>query len=220
MVKQREWIPVVDKMSNVEKLVHLAMRRDSVDVEEIRRELTRVRQRVYNEELAIQARRAGCGGAAGRLESGPSLTALSEDSKKDAESIINTYNFDLAMSIREIRRQVPAANRHVYAYRLSQWNARRNQWKAPQVAQHTETSARSRAQKDFYKFNNLEGFATLQPETAVCPICQGWINRGKVPMRVAQNNPPPYHVECVHGWSTFPERIARGDCKELWMGEG
>jgi hypothetical protein len=62
---------------------------------------------------------------------------------------------------------------------------------------NTVGTARAMAQQDFYMFNDVEGFAVLLPRLAKCPICQGWVNRGKVPLAEAQLNPPPYHVRCI-----------------------
>jgi len=47
----------------------------------------------------------------------------------------------------------------------------------------------------------------------------GWINRGDVPLRVATNNPPPYHLRCPHYWVTRHDKVAPEDCPLLWMGE-
>jgi len=195
------------------------MRSDSFSEEQIRGELTRMRRRAYEDELTIQARRVGCGSRRGRLTTGPSLTALNELSITDAASIVNTYNYDLAIAILNIAAETPAANRHVYAKRLSGWEAKRNQWKAAQITQNTEGTARSMGQKDFCTFNDVQGFAVLRPTVAVCPVCVGWIKRGQVSLKVAENNPPPYHPNCPHLWETRPNQVAKLECPNLWMGD-
>ena len=212
----RNWQTLVNQMSDVQKLVHLAMRQTADDEQSMASELTKIRQRVYNDELSIQARRSGCVTQRGRLTAGPELSVLSNQSKDDAKSIVNTYNHDLAASIINIKKQTPTANRNTYISRLQDWELARQSHKAPAIAEYTEVTARAQAQQDFYRLNNLGGFAKLMPRTAVCPICQGWINRGKVPMKIAQNNPPPYHLKCPHLWETEPERV--DDCRELWVG--
>lgn len=215
----RRWEGIVDGMSPVQKLVHLAMRRDSLDEEQIRGELTRMRRRAYEDELTIQARRVGCGGRRGRLIAGPSLTALNELSITDAAGIVNTYNYDLAIATLNIRAEVPTANRHVYAHRLSAWEAKRNQWKGTQIAQYTEGSARSMAQQDFVSFNDIQGYAVLMPREAVCPVCIGWVQRGQVPLNVAMNNPGPWHPGCPHLWETQSGKVAQSECPNLWVGD-
>lgn len=214
-----DWRTVVqdDAFSNVMRLVHLAVRYDKTQQDAIRAELTTARQRAYNDELSIQARRAGCT-RSGELSGGASLKVLNQMSKEDAVSIANTYNSDLAQAIISIREETPAANRNVYAAQLREWETNRAEGKAPQIAQWAEVTARSKAQQDFYKNNTIDGVAELQPTVAVCPVCQGWIARGEVSLKVAENNPPPYHLRCVHAWVTRPEKVSRQDCNEIWMG--
>lgn len=214
------WQPVVDDLSNVQKLVHLAARYDSVDVERIRTELLAIRRRAYNDELSIQAAAVGCPGQRGRLANGRILSALNDLCKRDAESIANTFNYFLAQEIIRIRQNNPRANRHHYAYHYRRWVTGYWDYKDAQIIQMADGSARAMAQQDFYRLNNnLMGSAKLEPRTAVCPICQGWVARGIVPLRVALNNPPPYHPSCPHGWSTRPDRVAPEECPNLWMGE-
>ena len=215
----RNWRVVVDQMSDVQKLVHLASRKDPLDADQVRTELLRERRRYYEAELTAQARRVGCPGRTGALGNNLILSELNEQSRLDAESIANTFNYDLAIAINHIRAQVPTANRFVYAKRLEAWEAKRATWKTPQIEQNTELTARARAQQDFYQFNAIFGVAELVPKTAVCPVCQGWIDRGEVPIHVARNNPPPYHTNCVHSFAMRPDRVAREECKNLWMGQ-
>jgi hypothetical protein len=93
-------------------------------------------------------------------------------------------------------------------------------WKDLQIAQYTDQTARAMAQQDFYRFNGgMLGMAKLEPRPAVCPVCQGWIARGLVPLRVALNAPPPYHVNCPHFWDIRPNKVTREECPLLWMGE-
>ena len=215
----RDWGVVVENLPDVGRLVHLAMRLDSFAEDQIRGQLTQMRRRFYEQELTIQARRVGCPGRSGLLRNGPLLSELNEMSIRDATSIVNTYNYDLAAAIAAIRSETPSANRHVYASRLQGWEAQRNQWKSAQINQYAEGTARSLAQAHFVEFNRIEGYAVLQPTSAVCPVCQGWIKRGKVPMKVAMNNPPPYHPNCPHSWALRPDKAPDEECRLLWMGE-
>lgn len=213
------WQNVVqaDSFSNIQRLIHLAVRYDKTQQDAIRTELTKARQRSYNDELSIQARRAGCE-RQGELSGGSILKQLNQQSKEDATSIANTYNLDLAQAIIRIRNDTPNANRNVYAARLREWETARAVGKAPQIAQWAEATARSKAQQDFYKNNAIEGVAELQPTTAVCPVCAGFIARGLVPMKVAQHSPPPFHINCPHAWLTRPEKVDRQDCDSVWVG--
>jgi hypothetical protein len=213
-----DWQDLTAGMTNVQVLVHLAMRMDAYDEDQIRVELLRERRRAYEDELTIQAQRVGCPMRAGRLQNGAILTLLNEDSRRDSYSIVNTYNRDLAYAILNIAAEVPTANRFVYAKRLGAWEERRATWKNTQIALYTENSARAMAQQDFVQYNGTFGTAEMFPKVAVCPVCIGWVARGEVPLRVAMNNPPPYHVNCPHGWNVKPEAVAKEDCPDLWMG--
>jgi len=219
IAERREWPPLVEQLSNVGRLVHLAARMDPIDEEQIRTELLRARRDAYESELEIQAGLVGCLGQRARLTSGPSLTTLNDMSQRDAVSIVNTYNYDLAVRIAAIQQEAPTANRHVYAYRLRSWFGERNKQKKPVIAMYTANTARTLAQQDFYQFNRaLMGTAHLEPLDAVCPVCIGWVKRGEVPMQVALNNASPFHNLCPHLWVTNPVRVPKDECPNLWMG--
>jgi hypothetical protein len=216
----RDWREQLGELSRTQKIVHLAMRMDSTDVSRLRGELVKIRRRAYEQELSIQAGRVGCAGSTGRLTTGPALSSLNEMSQEDAESIVNTYNYDLAIAIQAIRSETPSANRNTYASRLREWETNRNSWKLPQIAQYTENTARSRAQADFYKNNGIDGTAVLEPGTAKCPVCQGWINRGEIPLKEAMKAPGNFHPNCPHLWTVNPaQKVKRGECADLWVGE-
>ncbi len=215
----RDWQSLVSQMPQVCQLVHLAMRKDTVDEDAERAELLRIRRKAYDEELTIQAARVGCPGRVGRLAEGPFLSQLNDASKADAASIINTYNYDLALAINAIRVQFPRANRYTYAAKLRGWEAARSAYKSPQIIQHATQTARAQALQDFYANNTgIFGVAYIEPTQAVCPVCQGWIKRGGVPVQIATNNPPPYHVGCPHYWRTVLDKVAPDQCPLLWMG--
>lgn len=217
--RARDWRPLVNGMSDVQKMIHLAMRYDDYDVERIRVELLRQRRIAYDQELTHQAARVGCAGRTGRLSNGSILSSLNDESAGDAQSIANTYNYDLAIAIQNIGVETPRANRNTYSKRLREWEQARAKVKNPQIQQHTELTARARAQQDFFAYNDAAiGHALLKPEQAMCPVCLGWIERGAVPLHVATDAPPPYHVNCPHYWKTFPDKVAKSECPNLWMG--
>jgi hypothetical protein len=209
----------VDGFTPVQKLVHLAMRLDDFEVDRIRGELVREGRRAYEGELTDQAKRVGCRSRRGQLTAGPALTELNDLYAEHALGIVATYNYDLAGAILNVASDVPTANRHVYARRLNGWDARRKAWKDPQVQQVTEGYARAKAQRDFYRYNDIQGAAVLRPEAAACPVCAAWVARGEVPLEVATNHPPPYHPNCPHVWRVRPDHVAAGECADLWMGE-
>jgi len=208
---------VYSTLSAVGQLVYDAMAMGTSETESLRVEILRQRRRIYEDELNLQAANVGCPGRSARVGNGPVLTELNEMSASDAQSIVNTFNYDMAIAIANIRQTTPTANRVTYRARLRKWMAKRAGWKNNQIAIWTENSTRARAQQDFYRMNGTLGAATLLPQKAICPVCQGWINRGEVPLQVAINNPAPYHNNCPHLWDINPEKAA--NCALLWMGE-
>lgn len=211
---------VNDLESRTTRLVHLAARMDVTDQSRLRESLLKAAVRAYADELTIQAARAGCPGRQGRLTTGAALTELNDKAKEDAASIVATYNYDLVSAIEHIKAQTPSANRNTYASRLAEWDLARNSWKSPQIAEYTEGYARSLAQRDFASMNNLGGVARLEPTTAKCEVCSGWIRRGDVPVREATANPPPYHPFCPHIFVTsYDPLVPKSECPLLWVGE-
>jgi hypothetical protein len=217
--KQRNWPAVVENMTNVQRLVHLAMRQGPEDETRIRNEVLEARRRAYVSEMTILAKRVGCSNRSGKLTTGPTLSDFSDDSQEDGESIVNTYNYDLAHAILNIAQEVPTANRHTYVSRLRSWESERSVWKSKQITLNTDGLARQRAIDDFGRFNDIEGVAVLKPDGAAEEICQGWQARGEVPLREATRNPPPYHLNCPHYWEPILNRVSRQECQELWVGE-
>ena len=126
----RDWRAQLENMSPVMRMVHLASRYDAFDVEGFRGEILRNMRAAYNDELNIQARRVGCDRVGG-LREGPILSELNEVAERDAESIVNTFNYDLAVAIQHIKQETPRANRRTYAAKMSAWNERRSGWKNP-----------------------------------------------------------------------------------------
>lgn len=217
----RDWQAETDKLTNIGKLVHLAARMDQVDVENIRAQLVKQRRRAYEHEITLQAQRLGCAGRQGRLSGGPTLAEFNRQSETEAESIVSTYNYDLAIQIQAIRAETPTANRNTYASRLKEWDGARAKWKATQIAQWTEGGARDQAQKDFIQNNGIqnEGYVTVEPKVAAEPICEGLIKREAIPMREAVGIKMPVHIGCIHSFVTHPDRIPRAECANLWVGE-
>jgi hypothetical protein len=152
------------------------------------------------------------------LTNGAILSGLNQVAATDAEGIVNTYNADLAHAIQRIRAETPRANRATYARRVQDWAEARSAWKAGQIAITTDTKGRAMALQDFAAQNGTGGGrAKLLPTKAVCPVCQGWIARGWVPLSVATNNPGPWHPNCPHYWVVAYEGGI--DCEDMWLGE-
>lgn len=214
--KAREWQPVVDDLTDVGKLVHLAVRRTSDDIEKISKALFDIRRREYDQAVSDFLVQVGCK-EIGQLGEGRELSDLNDLGKEEAKGIANTFNFDLAVAIKNIRQEIPTANRHVYVNRLRGWNRERKEFKSQQIVMHTAMTTRQQAMVNFSENNGLRPQTELIPKVAAEVICQGWINRGKVAFRVANNNPSPFHIGCIHWWQ--PVSFGKvGNCEDLWVG--
>lgn len=215
-----DWESVVAGMTPVQKMVHLAMRQDVVDQDRIRSELLKSGRRAFESELTILAGRLGCPGRSGQLRNGPILSELSDIYVEHAKSITNTYNYDLAGQILEIAFDVPRANRFTYAARLKRWDRLHGEFKQDTISMMTENVARSLADQYFFNENGYPegGTARLEPTEAVCPICVGWVARGDVPLKVALNNPGPWHPSCPHFWVISAGKLSDEECRLLWLG--
>jgi len=201
----RDWQAIVDAMPEARQSIFYAMRQDAVDVARTRAELQRVRRLAFVDELEIQAENTGDEYDPALIDQ--YLADLEQMSAQDAESIINTYNYDLAIAIANIAAGLGGL---AILALLQEWEERRLAWKTKVIVQYTEISARELGQRAFYWGKDYEGYAMLEPRTAVCPICQGWIDRGRVPVRVAMNNPPPYHIRCPHTWDIVTKQLSTG----------
>jgi hypothetical protein len=219
LAEQRDWRAAIVDASPVMTLVHEAVRQDNFDTASIQAGLEQISRSFYNDELTLMAAAHGCDSRHGRLESGIIQSDIDADAATDATSIVNTYNYDLAVAIRHIRQEHPRANRYHYARYLTEWNEKRSSWKDKQIAMMTEGKARNRAQADFLQRNNLmDGNAHLLPIPAVCPICRGLVARGDVPIRVAYANPMPVHPNCPHLWHVDGRELPEDRCATLWVG--
>jgi len=214
----RQWEPIVDDFSKVMKMVHLAMRRDPVDVEQIYAEIFREKRDAYEDGMTIQAANAGCPGRRGTTPPDV-MKEMSAQAHTEAAGIANTYNYDLALSIRAIRVDVPKANRFTYAKRLAAWEATRDEWKSKQISLWNQMQWQDRATADFLSHNPQinKGWARVEPRgRAVCKICQYWVKRGRVELSETRNQKWPAHLNCPHYWDTHPK--GKVNCDELWLG--
>jgi len=170
----RQWEPIVesDEFSNVMRMVHLAMRMDSYDESRISNQVLTEKRDAYVEQLTAMAKAAGCS-KTGSLRPGIVQKEMVAESDTDADSIVNTYNYDLANAIKAIRAAVPSANRHVYAKRLQEWDTERSKWKSLQISLWDTGKWSARAFAEFMDKNAelLRGTVELLPKgSAVCDI--------------------------------------------------
>ena len=211
----------------MQRLVHLAMRLDKTHETSLQGVIGSIRRDAYEATLTEMATAAKCTERKGLLSNEDVLTALDDSSKVDAQSVSNTYNFDLAISIIATSVTNPKASRFICAKSLKTWDSSRALWKSRQIAMNSVLSARLEAQNEFFRQNPSlaeSGYAILVgPNPASGAICQGLINRGRVPIEVAQSNPSPFHLNCPHTWMYFFTKLGRkpirdARCTGLWLG--
>lgn len=208
---------IIDAMPRVQKLVHLAARLDIQDSKEISKLNQEQKRNAYESELNTLIRQVGCKRTA--VVSSSAQALIDAQSDAEADSIVNTYNYFLAVEIRNIRIAFPKSNRHVFASKLRAWHNKYMQYKSSQIALHNEVEWRAHAQSQFLRYNKLEGIAELEPKShAQCDVCKMWIARGSMPLREARKVMAkwPPHVNCIHTWKVNIGKAE--DCAKLWIG--
>jgi len=207
----------VAQLSNVGKLVHLAYRRDSVYESQLAALLFKQARQNYEAELTRQAAAVGCT-RKGLLSEGQNLSLLKQYANESASSIVRTYNFDLAKAIQAIRAENPRANRNYYVKQLAGWETRRASWKDKQISLMTVSTSVQAAKEAFVQNNVLEGYATMEPRSAVEEECKSIIARGKLPLEFIAVTPCPIHINCPHTYETHYKKIPKIQCADLWLG--
>ena len=207
-------------------LARLLFSMTAQDEANMRRMLLAQARREYGAAIAAEARRLGYNVGAVRVTDPKLLTSLNERAKFAAHSIRTTYNRDLNREIARIRREAPRANRHVYAHRLSRWDKRRAEWKHRQIGVTEMGQAVNRARGDFYDRNGIAAVARVEPRTAVCMVCAGYVGMGDMSVAEARALELPVHVHCDHevfydySAATSPLELpgALPPLDELWIG--
>lgn len=215
----RDWQSTVDEFSRIQKVVHLLHRmQDDVHGAAIQSELFKQKRLAYTDELTSQAAAIGCVGRKG-VASPAILSEMLEEAKTEASGIINTYNYDLALAIRNIKATAPKANRYTYAKRLGEWEDNRNEWKSKQIMLWNTVKWQDRAVADFLVNNpQLRGTARVEPQnTAVCDVCREWVGKGNVPIEQTKQTTWPAHLNCPHRW-VINYKTGKVDCATLWVG--
>lgn len=210
---------IVGELSNVGRLVHLAFRYDTVMQKEISDQLFKSMRQQYEGELTRLAAGSGCN-RVGLLGPGVELTRIRQVANEHAESIVNTFNSDIAREISRIRADTPTANRNTYASRLLNWETQRAQWKDPQIAMMSYQFAAQAAKEDFFSNNLVDAMVIARPRTAAEPECQRLVNLGEQPIEIIYRHPFPLHLNCPHEWVKIRmQQLDQFDCNDLWLGQ-
>lgn len=193
--------------------------------------------------LAIMAEVARWGGNPEEVELGPMTEAIvEEEAEASAESIVNTYNHDLARAINSIGEEAEGAGPDgedleeptvsEYKRRLfgnsrfalfvgAAWFAVRSAWKKVQIAMTEAAKSINLGINLFYRNSpEIDPMAFLVPFDAVCPICIAGVEGNPWPSmsELIAAGPWPAHNNCVH----FPapaDEAEPVDADWIWTGE-
>jgi len=218
MPTQQQVDQIISELPNVGLLVHLAFRLDMVDEQYYTTTIFKAMRAAYEDELTRQAAAIGCPGRVGRLREGEELSELKRLATEHAQSIVRTFNYDLARMIIAIRIENPRANRVYYAKRLREWQATRAGWKDKQIALMTVQTGRQRGREAFLLNNPVTGKAYFEPKEAAEEECQALVKGSPWPIEKVYATPVPVHFNCPHFWVIKYSRIPKDECALLWMG--
>lgn len=227
----RDYQPLVDQMSDVQRRVFGAAREHADDEEAFSARLAEHNGDVVGKTLRNLAGHAGCSGSA--VEIGEDLqAAIDEAALASAESVANTWNYDLSQEILDVGRATPTANYRTYRSRLfgdtpnsiypgmANWATAHGWPKMRQIARTETGTAINLATELFFQRNpQLDGQAEVRPAAAKCPVCMDGVAGNPYPsVRAAYRaNGWPAHPGCVHYVETIG-RVMAEDCADVWKG--
>ena len=222
-LREGDWHGLVNQMTPVQRLVHLAWRQVDADIKQWRDQLFGVVREAYAETIRQEIAAIGCPPPARVVvREGAELRAIAQHAQKIAEGVVNTFNYDLAAEILSIGEDYKQANRNVYTSRLYKWESARAKYKYAQIS-GTETSwGINSAKEAFHSYNAaLRAQAEVVPKDTKCPICAGYVARN--PYRsmadLYRQCQLPAHPNCPHhGVAIMDRALSRDECRELWKG--
>lgn len=167
--------------------------------------------------LTSEARAAGSS-KVGQGPSGQDLSELSKIARRDAASIVQTFQRDLAREIDRVYDQSPTATRTDYIQALTVWADDRAQWKDRQIATMNRGNARSYAQQRFNAENEVgESLYLAEGPPPRERICANIMAAGLVNREFVERNPLPAHIGCPHNYAVQVTRIGV-PVNQIWVG--
>jgi hypothetical protein len=219
---QRNWRSVVDKMTNIQKKMHLAMRLTNENQKAAYQSLLDSNRMTYEIALRNEVMAVGCGDP-GRvyLREGAELKNIAQRAEFSSKSIVNTYNYDLAQAIVAVGKDAPRANRYVYAYRLSQWERERSPRKNLEIGDTEKSWSINAAKEAFHRYNAIAARAEVVPYPTVCQECGAYVagNPYESMSELYRQCALPAHPHCPHyGAAIMDAKLSREECQDLWIG--
>lgn len=175
-------------------------------------------QRAKEWSLAIQQElaRYGCTQTA-QGPVGADALELFAMSERDAQSITNTYNRELANQVKSLYRKNPKGNKAYYAANLASWTQARDAWKQRQIALQTASSTRQLAQQRFRAENSVGGKFVFAGPPPVCIKCIRLRAMGAVTIEIVNQYGNSQHINCPHEWVAIRVK-GQVDCTRVWAG--
>lgn len=209
--------PTERELSRLQRIMRLAYEMQSEDEAALAAQIERQRARAWMNALEEEARKVGVRARANapRFED---LQYLRDLSRRDADSIVNTYNRDLEKQIRALFTENRRGNRQFYSSRLEAWYQKRAAWKDRQIALMNEKTARYYAQQRFRDMNLIgKGTYMFAGPAPVCDDCIDEFAAGEVEQQHVDEHPAPLHPNCPHEWqgTKYQLGVARRD---VWVG--
>jgi len=186
------------------------------DVDALTTSILRQRSETWRATLTEQARNVGSG-ASGTGPRGRDLSEMSAMSRRDAQSIAQTYARELNNQIDRLYDANPTGDRAYYVRELTTWADGRAAWKDRQIANMNRGSARQYAQERFAQENRVSALYVFAGPPPRESECAGHFRAGRVTSEYVRRNPTPIHINCPHTWQPVRSRSLQ-DIDTLWTG--
>lgn len=204
--------------SELVQVISLLYSMQSDDIDTLESELLMRRKIVWRNTIEAQARLHGCPNAVANDPARNDLAELKAMCDEDARSIAHTWNTQLENEITRLFTANPRGNRTYYYSNIAQWNFRRNQYKAGQIALYTDSSTRAYTENRFRVENGLRGqkYVYQAQPPHVSEECIKRFAAGVVDEAYVQRHPVPAHVNCPHNWVVI--NADQVGCTDIWVG--
>ena len=212
----------LDSLSAFQRRIFRAARRTEDDAGGLAIRLNERAVWVYELTLMSEAGRFGYYVAQVSLTDEDILALIERETGESADSIVNTYNYELIREILRLAEEYEEENVDYYDWQLfgpGGWWDRRRRWKDVQVGTWETWKRINQGMGDFYKRNPelpVE-MAEVVPYGAVCAACQALVDGNPWPIERAISimGQLPLHINCPHYVRTFVAGKAKGP---LWLG--
>lgn len=202
--------------TNLVRVVTLLFSMQADDIQQLATRLQSQRIMEWKSAVSQELRRYGCT-QTGQAPAGNDAQTISRLSLDDARSIAQTYNRELEHQVARLFRDNPRGNRNYYFKALEAWSAKRDLYKAQQIALNTAATTRQLAQERFRQMNAIEGKYLFGGPPPVCIKCMRLMAMGLVTIDVVNKYGNSQHLNCPHEWK--PARVRGGiDCATAWTG--